>query len=146
MPVVVMRDHFEPFLNAWNGYLSTMFLGLFRDDIDPAEDDSIDLYHDSQFSGWGRIALTNWLPAILNPDEIGQKDHDYVVFHRGYGPETDIVHGYFVVDYLGYLVMAERDPEGPVIMVAPGQTYVCRPSITLENVYAPARIGLKVIK
>lgn len=133
MPVLVVSDHLAAMLQAMEGYLSACTIHLFRNDHVVTEDDTVLDYLPANFHGYAPKPLNDWDLAYENPDDLGEKDHEFVVWTKLAAGLSCLIYGYYILDPDGELLLAERDPEGPVNMIATGQTYVVRPRLTLEN-------------
>jgi hypothetical protein len=139
MALVITRVQFQTFLNAWEDYLRNCWLHLYRYDREPLETDTVEDYEamEAFYSGYAPVPLTDWKPAFLNQELQGEKAHEYVLFTYGQPGVNCEVYGYYITDYFGYLVGAERDPRGPTMMDHPGQVYDVKPRLTLRNEPVP---------
>jgi hypothetical protein len=145
MGLVVTRDHFEVLLDRWEDLLRKCTLHLYVNDHEPREDDTRGNYAEPEDPWYEPALLEAWQPAFINAEGKGEKDHDYVIFPWYPPAVVTLIYGYFILDFFGYLLAAERDPSAPVNLGAPGQTYVVKPRLTLRNEPAPLPQPLRVI-
>jgi hypothetical protein len=128
-----MRGFFPVFLNEWKEFLTGKYLRLFANDYYPHEDDLDEAPVEAEFSGYRWYPLEAWRHGYINEDGEGQLDHDNVVFSYATPGQNSMVYGYYVTDLDDQVIFAERNPDGPVYMSTPSQTYPVQPGLTLRN-------------
>lgn len=133
MSVFVVLDHLPALLQAMQTYLEGCTCHLFRNDHDPDPEDNASNYDEANFHGYAFKSLDDWGLAFENPELLGEKDHEFLVWTKLPAGLSCLIFGYYILDADGNLLLAERDPEGPINMIAGGQTYVVRPRLTLRN-------------
>lgn len=140
MALVAMQTHFVPLLNEWDAYLHDCHLRLFVNDWEPSPFDDFEDYDEPPSDVWYQpLPLIQWAPAYINADGKGEKDHEFVVW-IWQPPVAVQIYGWFITDYLNYVLCAERDPKGPVYLTVPGQPYIVKPRLTLCNEPAAAAL------
>jgi hypothetical protein len=113
----------------------TLDCGLFKSMHTPADGDTLATYTaiEADFPGYARQQIQNWLAASTDGTGRALSVADVVTFTRGAGGAPQNIYGYFVVDAAGNLLWAELDPNAPVAINNPGNTYSILPTLTLKT-------------
>lgn len=109
-------------------------LALYRNDVYPSYSSSATDFLPATFGGYsGPVVLDLW-DAVgvewVQPRAVGL--HPEVTFTAD-GTVAGLVYGYYVVDALGELRFAERDPSAPISMSSSGQLYRVNPHYTRRS-------------
>lgn len=115
-------------LNALRAtYLPTLKIGLYQNDWSPRRGDSIGFVIPADFSGYsGLHDLVTWNPAQLFGDLAISVCSQRVWYHDG-GVGGNWIFGIYVVNSVGVLQWAERDPNGGKAMESALSVYTFTP-------------------
>lgn len=107
-------------------------VGLFQNDWTPAVGDTISAATPASFGGYdGLRTISGWTSASWSaPRASATADTEVWTADGGSG---NIVYGYYVVDSLGALAWAERNPLGGFTISVAGQTYSVTPTFTRRS-------------
>jgi hypothetical protein len=113
----------------------TLDMGLFKAMHTPADLDTLATYVaiEADFPGYARQAIANWQLPVTDGTGRASTIADAVTFTRGVGGLPQSIFGYFVVDAGGILLWAELDPNAPVPINNPGNTYSVLPALTKRS-------------
>lgn len=108
---------------------------LFQNDLTPDDASVIGDFTESDFDGYAAGAATNWTAASWDAGPgTSLTEADALVFTRGPAGGAQDVYGYFVTNFGGDLVWAERDDAAPRSMAANGDTYSLVPRLRLRSI------------
>lgn len=98
-------------------------LRLFKNDVTPADSDTVSSYTEATFPGYAPQGANTW-SAASSVGGAAQVTHPTLTFLRGSGGSGDLIYGYYLTDTAGTtLYYAERDPAAPVNMTVAGNSY-----------------------
>jgi|HubBroStandDraft_4_1064222.scaffolds.fasta_scaffold38059_2 hypothetical protein len=84
--------------------------------------------------GWyAPILLDNWSVPYINSNSQGEIDEDIHSYLVGSSFADESIYGYWVSDNFSLLAWAEADPNAPVSMAVPGDTYSVRPRLVMGD-------------
>jgi len=115
------------------GWELVLRAGLFQNDYQPLQEDTLGDYVPADFSGYGGLQFTySWDAAVIAGPRAITASGAITWIHDG-GPIQNYIFGYYVVDALGALVWAERFCPAPRPMNGVGMRIRIRPQFTLRN-------------
>lgn len=98
-------------------------LRLFKNDIVPADADTVTSYTEATFPGYA-AQVVNAFSVASTVGGVAQITHAALTFLRGSGGSGDTIYGYYLTDAAGTtLYYSERDPAAPVNMSVAGNSY-----------------------
>jgi len=112
------------------GLLEGAALCLFKNNYTPVGVTILIDLVECDFDGYSRINLTGWPAATLDGNNKASTELAFKTFTMTGITTPNDVYGIFVLDGLGNLLYAERNPGGPVTMNTNGQTYSYKPVFT----------------
>jgi hypothetical protein len=107
-------------------YLKTLSLRLFKNDIEPRGTNTADDYVEADFPGYVAQDLSDFGRAYENRHGQGQADTCTHEWRMNAPSPANLVYGYFVTDPYGWLIFADRNPDGPVAMNRVDARYTLR--------------------
>lgn len=107
-------------------YLKTLSLRLFKNDIHPSGTNTADDYVEADFPGYEPQTLADFGRAYQNRQGQGQADTCTHEWRMTMSSPANNVYGYFCTDPYGWLIFADRNPEGPVAMNRVDARYTLR--------------------
>jgi hypothetical protein len=98
-------------------------LRLFKNDVTPADSDTVGTYVEATFPGYA-VQTTPSFTVASSVTGVAQITHPALTFLRSAGGSGDTIYGYYVTDAAGTtLYWAERDPSAPINMNVVGNSY-----------------------
>lgn len=117
------------------GWLDTLTLRLFINNITPSVTDTVGMYTEATFPGYTSIAAGSWSALGLD----GNNNYQWAELAQVWtstGPSGDTVYGYYLTNSSGDLVMAEAAPT-PFAMSLSGLSYSVTPNFYLGQILPP---------
>lgn len=122
---IVINDLAKPVLLTLKlPYLRSLVLRLYQNDYTPVDGpDEASSYVEADFSGYEPQDLSDLGNAYLNEFGLGESDTETHEWTQNNDVPENTIYGYYVTDVNGYLIFAERNEDGPVVMDHVGATY-----------------------
>lgn len=134
MPAIIVYQGSMNAVDAWTAR-NTGFnrVGLFQNDLVVRPWHTLANLVPCNFSGYtGPLSLGGWTPAAMEGDQAVSRAAECIWTHNG-GPVANYVFGYYIVSAAGELLLAERDPDAPVLVAVGGVLFRCVPTYTSRS-------------
>lgn len=102
-------------------------LSLFANDYTPLVNSVRTDFIEPTWDLYAPLLLGPWGTVFLNPDDNGETDYPIVEFTVGPLGGSATIYGYFVVNPAGYVIFAERNPAGGVLVSGYGDKFPLLP-------------------
>jgi len=110
--------------------LESAELCLFKNDYTPIATTVLADFTEADFDGYARIVLSGWPAAALDANDKASTELAAQTFTKSGAVTANTIYGVFVLDDVGNLLYAERNPAGGVVINTAGQTYSYLPRFT----------------
>jgi hypothetical protein len=136
MPLIISKVGLAKLLANSLQYGAAAFparVGLFINNYSPTVNDTIANYAEPVRAWYLRQPIIAWSTPIWSSPYVSSAGNPVVWTNTDGIGSPLTVYGYFVVDSLGELAWAERDPSSPVVLVGFGGTYSVGAALTYRN-------------